>query len=153
MIWLFVALAAVLVFAIAAATVGREAFRLGHAPPATIFDLDEAVDHVADALPGPAQARLTYDDVRELIVAELDHLAGKGVLGPPGRDPRIMADGEEPVVVVDDDTLAAMLGHATELGLHVADEDVVQVADALHGYLADIGALGPKAPPPTGSRP
>lgn len=152
MIWLFVVLAAVLVFAIAAATVGREAFRLGHAPPPTIFDVDEAVQHVADVLPEPAQARLTYDEVRELIVAEIDHLAGKGVLGVPGRDPRILADGEHPVVVVDDDTVAAMLGHATGAGLDVADEDVVLVADALHGYLVDIGALGPQAPPPPGGR-
>jgi hypothetical protein len=146
-IWFFVVLAVVLVFAIAAATVGREAFRLGHAPPSTIFDLDEAVHHVADTLPDDVQARMTYDEVRELVLAELDHLEAKGVSAMPGHDPDVPDDTEEPVVVDDDDTVAAMLGHATETGLDVVDEDVVRVVEALHGYLVEIGAVGPQAPP------
>ena len=36
-------LIALLVFAIAAAFVGSEAFRLGHTPTTAVFDLDEAV--------------------------------------------------------------------------------------------------------------
>lgn len=151
MIWLFAALAAVLVFAIAAATVGGEAFRLGHAPPPTIFDLDEAVHHVADALPDEAQARMTYDEVRELVLAELDQLAAKGLSAMPGDEPDVGNGAEEPVVVDDDATVAAVLGHATETGLDVVDEDVVRVVDALHGYLAEIGAVGPPAPPGAGS--
>src|SRR5690606_28108033 len=83
-VWVFAVVAALLVFVIAAVTVGRESFRLGHAPPATIVDLDEAVDHVAEALPPTAQARLTYDEVRALIVAQLDHLRSKGLSARPG---------------------------------------------------------------------
>jgi hypothetical protein len=145
-VWLFALLAAVLVFAIAAATVGREAFRLGHQPPPTIFDLDEAVAQVADALPFEAQARLTYDEVRELIVAELDHLQDSGLLAEPGRD-LALPDGDTPdVVLADDDAVAVVLGRAEEAGLEVTDEDVYQVIAALHGYLTDIGAVGPPAP-------
>ena len=66
MAWVFVVIAAFLVFAIAAATIGREAFRLGHQPPPAIFDLDEAVLVVADALPEEVQGRLSYGDVRAL---------------------------------------------------------------------------------------
>lgn len=145
MVWLFAVVAALLVFAIAAATVGREAFRLGHQPPPTIFDLDEAVAIVADALPFEAQGRLTYDEVRELITAELDHLQDSGVLAQPGRDVAL-PDGDTPdVVLADDDAVAVVLGRAEEAGLEVTDEDVYQVIAALHGYLADIGAVGPPA--------
>lgn len=141
MIWIFLVLAAVAVFAIAAATVGREAFRLGHQPPATIFDLDEAVHHVADDLPEDAQARLTYDEVRELVLAELDHLRDKGVFGYPGEEPKPIDD----VVVSDDDAVAVLLGEASAEGLDVTDQDVFLVVESLHGYLAEIGAVGPRA--------
>jgi len=136
-IWLFFVLAALIVFAVAAATVGREAFRLGHEPPATIFDLDEAVDYVADDIPDDAQARLTYDEVRELVLAELDHLRDEGIFGYPGEEPR---PGDD-VVVSEDDAVALLLAE----GLDVVDEDVVLVVESLHNYLAEIGAIGPKA--------
>jgi hypothetical protein len=144
-IWLFVVLAALLVFAIAAVTVGREAFRLGHQPPATIFDVDEAVAHVADDLPFDAQARLSYDDVRRLIVAELEHLEDEGVLAEPGRDLAVTADGTPEVVLADDEAVAVVLGRAEEAGLEVTDEDVFEVIASLHTYLAEIGAVGPPA--------
>jgi hypothetical protein len=144
-VWLFVVLAAVLVFAIAAATVGREAFRLGHQPPPTIFDLDEAVAYVGDALPLESQARLTYDEVRELIVAELDHFERRGMLAPPGADVEL-AHGDTPdVVLADDDAVAVGLAEAEQAGLDVSDEDVFHVITALHGYLSEIGAVGPPA--------
>ena len=145
MVWLFALLAAVLVFAIAAATVGREAFRLGHQPPPTIFDVDEAVMHVADALPVEVQARLSYDEVRELILAELDHLQDSGVLAAPGRE-LALPEGDTPeVVVADDEAVAVVLGRAEEADLDVTDQDVYHVLAALHGYLAEIGAVGPPA--------
>jgi hypothetical protein len=138
-IWLFVVLAALAVFAVAAGTVGREAFRLGHQPPATIFDVDEAVHYVADDLPEEAQARITYEEVRELVLAELDHLRDEGVFALPGEEPDPKGDGD--VVVSEDETVAVLLGE----GLDVTDEDVVLVVDGLHRYLEEIGAIGPQA--------
>lgn len=165
MVWVFAVVAALLVFAIAAATVGREAFRLGHTPPPTIFDFDEAVIVVADALPVDAQGRLTYDDVRELVGAELDHLRRKGLLGLPGEEPGSTGTGDgddddgdddgdpgprdQPeVVVVDDDSVANAMREADAAGLDVTDDDVFLVIDALHAYLAEIGAVGPRAQGP-----
>lgn len=144
-IWVFAAVAAVLVFAIAAGTVGRETFRLGHQPPATILDVDEAVARVADVLPEEAQARLTYDDVRRLIVAQLDHLEDKGVLARHGEDVAVADGGTPDVVLADDDSVAVVLGRAEAEGLAVTDEDVFRVIAALHAYLEDIGAVGPPA--------
>jgi hypothetical protein len=152
MVWLFALLAALAVFAIAAVTVGREAFRLGHQPPATIFDLDEAVAHVADELPVAAQGRLTYDEVRTLIRAEIDHLQSKGLLAAPGREVELRGGATPDVVLADDEAVAVVLGEAEAAGLEVTDEDVYHVIDSLHGYLASIGAVGPRAmPPPSGN--
>ena len=131
------------VFAIAATFVGSEAFRLGHETPAAIFDLDEAVDAVADALPEGAQARLSYEDVRRLIVATLDHLRDKGVGALPGED--LPPAGDDEVVVEDDVALAAVLGAVEAQGLDVTDDDAAVVIQRLLGHLDEIGALGPRA--------
>lgn len=143
-VWVFVVIAAVLVFAIAAVTVGREAFRLGHTPPPTIFDFEEAVVVVADELPVEVQGRLSYDDVGELVGAELDHLRRRGLLALPGEEADGATAGAE-VVIDDDDSVANALREAEEGGLEVTDADVFLVIDALHAYLADIGAVGPRA--------
>jgi hypothetical protein len=147
-VWLFAVLAALAVFAIAAITVGREAFRLGHQPPPTIFDLDEAVGHVADDLPPEAQARLTYDEVRMLIRAEIEHLEDEGILAAPGQEVRLEGGATPDVVLADDEAVAVVLGRAEEAGLDVTDQDVYHVIESLHGYLASIGAVGPRAAPP-----
>jgi hypothetical protein len=144
MVLLFVLLGALLVFAIAAAFVGSEAFRLGHETPAAIFDLDEAVAAVGDELEPGAQARLTYPEVRALIVATLGHLRSKGLTALPGEDVDLTGSRPE-VVVADDDALAVVLGAVESQGLDVADEDAVEVIRALLVHLGRIGALGPRA--------
>lgn len=149
MIWVFVLVAAAMVLVVAAVTVGRETFRLGHEALTSIFDLDEAVMYVADSLPAEAQARLTHGEVRQLIRLQLEHLRAIGVLGLPGEEPGLSAgdgsDEELPLVVGDDDLVATLLGRAEADGLDVADDDAFWVVASLHRYLAEIGALGPEA--------
>ena len=65
---LFAVLAALAVFAIAAAAVGREAHRLDAVAPRAVYMLDEAVDFVCDRLPEESQARLTPEEVEQLLV-------------------------------------------------------------------------------------
>jgi len=127
--------------------VGREAFRLGHTPPSTIFDLDEAVHYVADDLPDEAQGRLTYDEVRTLVAAQLDVLRTRGVLADPGEELPMGSNGQHdlPVVIADDDAVATLLGEVEESGLEVTDHDVFLVVSSLNRYLASIGAVGPLA--------
>ena len=62
------------VFAIAAATIGREAHRLDAVSPRTIYDVDEAVAFVSDAVPAASQARLTPDEVRTLLRIHMGRL-------------------------------------------------------------------------------
>ena len=142
--WIFLVVGALLVFAIAAAFVGSEAFRLGHETPSAIFDMDEALQEVGDALPEEVQARLTYDEVRTLIAAVLAHLERKGLTAPPGEDVRVIGERDE-VVIADDDAVAVVLAAVDNAGLEVSDEDAYLVIHALLAHLDRIGALGPRA--------
>jgi len=144
--WAFAVVGALLVFAIAAAFVGRETFRLGHTPTTAIFDLDEAVLHVAEGLSDDAARGLTMDEVRELIRFSLDHLRAKGLTAMPGEE--LTFEGGPPVVVADDDAVAVVLGRADEAGMDVTDVAVVEVLDLLLDHLVEIGAVGPAVPPP-----
>ncbi len=144
MIWLIVVVGAVIVFAIAAAFVGSEAFRLGHTPTSAVFDLDEAVAAVADGLRDDTAAGLTYDEVRALIHYSLDHLRAKGISALPGEELTYDDDGP-PVVVADDDAVAVVLGRADAAGMVVTDDAVLEVLDLLLAHLVEIGAVGPAA--------
>jgi hypothetical protein len=142
--WIFLLVGALLVFVIAAVFVGSEAFRLGHETPSAIFDVDEALQAVGDALPDDVQARLTYAEVRQLITAGLQHLESKGLAAAPGRDVRVIGERDE-VVVAEEDAVAVVLGAVDNAGLEVSDEDAYEVIRGLLAYLDRIGALGPPA--------
>lgn len=143
-IWVFVVLGVLLVFAIAAGVVGSVSFSLGHEPQAAIFDVEEAVQVVADELPEAAQGRLTHSEVRTLILTTLDHLRDKGVTALPGEELAEL-DPDDDVVVDDDIVLADVLGAIEAQELDVVDEDAALVVHGLLRHLAGIGALGPKA--------
>jgi hypothetical protein len=140
----FAVIAAAAVFAIAAAFVGSESFRLGHETPAAIFDLDEAVQEVGERIPDEVQARLTYPEVRALIVATLGHLRSKGLTALPGEDVELGPSRPE-VTVADDDMVAIVLGAVESEGLDISDEDAFMVIRAFLAHLDAIGALGPRA--------
>ena len=142
MAWVVLIVGALVVFAIAAAFVGSEAFRLGHETPAAIFDVDEATEIVGDALPEDAQARLTYAEVRQLILAALDHLRAQGVGALPGED--VQAPDRD-VVVDDGNAIAVALRTVDQAGLEVSDADAALVIHHLLEHLRAIGALGPRA--------
>ena len=66
MIWLFVVLSALVAFVVAAVSVGSVvADQSSKARPA-VYDLNAAVDHVADRLPAEMTAVMTFDDVRQV---------------------------------------------------------------------------------------
>lgn len=147
MVWIFVVVGGLLVFAIAAAFVGSEAFRLGHTPTTAVFDLDEAVQVVGDGVSDVTAAGLTYDEVRTLIVFALEHFRSKGVSAMPGEEIGLEPLGP-PVVVADDDAVAVVLGRADDAGLEVTDDAVLEVLDLLLAHLVEIGAVGPSVEPP-----
>jgi len=141
----FALIAALLVFAIAAGTVGREAHRLDAVAPRAVYQLDEAVDFVADRLPPASQARLTPAEVDQLLRAHLRWLHEQGLQPDRAVDARQTID--ENVVVSEDALVAYLLAEAERAGIELLDDvDAVNVVDAHLAYFGAIGAIGPPAP-------
>jgi hypothetical protein len=134
--------AVVLVVVIALVAVGREAFTLSAQPKQAHFDLEEAVEFVADRLPDEVTAVLTYDDVRSILRWHLEYMRDRGV--PARRD---QLEGG-PVVVEDDEGIAWVLGKADEVGLEVTDAEVAIVLQTELVYFEAIGAIGGEVPEP-----
>lgn len=134
-----------IVFAIAAFVIGREARRLDAVPPQPTFDLDEAVQWVAENLPFEVSAVLSHDDVRRIIDWNLEFFRMKGVSGN-GHS----AESVGPVVVGGSETVDYVLARAEALGSPYTAVQVHAVLDAQLTYLEAIGAIGPEAPPDEG---
>ena len=131
-------------FVIAAVTIGREARRLDAVAPRVVWQMDEALEFVSARLPAETQARLTLNELGELLRAHMTWLHQRGL------QPDNVVDRPQDItneVVVDEVTLTAyLLQEATARGVEVLDDvDVVHVVDAHVAYFAAIGAVGPQA--------
>jgi hypothetical protein len=141
----FAVVAALLVFAIAAVVVGREAHRLDAVAPRAVYMLDEAVDFVCDRLPEESQARLTPGEVEQLLVFHMRWLHEQG-LQPDGVVDRPQSISE-PVVLTEDALTAYLIGEAEANDVALLDDvDAVNVVEAHLQYFEAIGAVGPQAP-------
>lgn len=140
---LAVLVAGVAVVLIALLVVGRETAFLASQPRQALFDVDEAVDFVADRLPLEVSARISYDDVRALVRFHLEHVAAAGA--PAER----WNAGRSRLVVVDDEEGAEVLmRRSIESGLELTPDDVAAVLGAELAYFDAIGAVGPPVPEP-----
>jgi hypothetical protein len=141
MMWIVVvAVVAVLVFAIAAGTIGRETHRLDSEAPAPSLDLVDAVDWISERLPGDVASQLSYEDVRDIVTWYLYDLQREGLEQRVG--------GNDALVVVDDDwELDTLIARGTVHGRTFTHAQVRAVLDGELGYLAAIGAVGPLADP------
>ena len=140
----FSVLAALASFVIAAVVIGREARRLDSVAPRAVYDLDQAIEFVADWLPAETQARLTFDELRVLLKLHMRWIHDKGLQPADVIDrPQDITD----VIVLGEETLTAyLLGKAEESRIEVLDDvDVVHVVRAHLAYFEMIGAVGPSA--------
>ncbi len=140
LLWSVLAFAAVLV--IAAVVVGREARRLAALPPRPVFDLDEAVEWVADHVPFEVSAVLSHDDVRQILQWNLEYFRARGVSANGGEWSAPAAD----VVVGDAETVGFVLERAGSAHLEYTPGQVKAVLEAQLAYLEAIGAVGPVRP-------
>lgn len=146
------------VVAIALVAVGRVTADLAEEPPPSVFDLDEAVDYVAERLSFEASAQLSYDEVRQVIGWHLDYLEAKGIATEAGEMDVEQADAAResadadaaaadeppdlPIVADENEGIAYVLGKASDAGIDIDDVRIVEVADATMAYLEAIGAIG-----------
>jgi hypothetical protein len=143
---LFVILSVLCVFVIAAVTIGREARRLDAVAPRAVYQIDLAVDWVADQLPEDTQARLTEDELRALLVAHMNWMHARGLL--PEKVTDRPQDIDSPVIVDETTVAAYLLGEAERLGVTILDDvDIVRVVDSHLLFFDAIGAVGPETTP------
>ena len=137
-------IAALLVFVIAAVIIGREARRLDSVAPRAVYELEQATQFVADNLPSETQARLTFAELRKLLVFHMRWLHDKG-LQPAGVVDRRQDIVDE--VVIDEQTLTAyLLDVAEKNNIEILDDvDAVYVVKAHLKYFDAIGAIGPQS--------
>jgi len=141
---LFIVLAAIFTFVLAAVVIGREAHRLDALSPRVVYVEEQALSFVADRLPEDTQGRLTLDELQHLLTYHLRWLNQKGL--QPDRVIDRRQDIDEEVVVEGDSLAAYLLGEAERDGIDIIDDvDVVRVVDAHQDYFDAIGAVGPLA--------
>ena len=144
MIWLFIVIAAVGVFLIAALTIGREARRLDAMAPRAVYQLEQATDFVAMSLSETTQARLTMEELEQLLVMHMNWLHSKGLLPDKAVDHR--QDDTTRLVVTEESLIAYLLGESDRAGIQIMDDvDLVNVTESHLAYFEAIGAVGPAA--------
>lgn len=144
MVWLFVLGSVLIAFVVAAVAVGSvTAQQAGKSRPA-VYDLNVAVDHVADRLPAEITAVISFDDVRQVLLWHLAFLEEKGVASY-ATDADVSSSL---VVVTDDEPIAYILGRADDAELDVTDDQVVAILTAQEDYYRRIGAFGPEVSGP-----
>ena len=147
MIWLIVAVGAVLVVAIAFVSVGIAVGRLETETAPAVYRLAEAVEYVADHLPDEVTARISYDDVRTVLGWHLDWFASVGLATSHGQelgDPAVAVDE----MAVGDTEAAYDAVVARSMSEGGPDPvDVVCILEAQLAYLDEIGALSAGEPP------
>lgn len=126
-------------FVIAALSVGMVTNSLATRPRRSVYDLEEAMNFVADRLPAEVTSQITFDDLQQVLLFHCDYLAAKGVASPKAAD-TITSDL---VVVPDDEPIAYVLGAVESAGLDISDEQVLAILDAETEYYRAIGLFGP----------
>ena len=140
----YLAVSTVAVFVIAAIVVGREAHRLDAVAPRSVYIPEEAAEFVAEYISAESQARLTPDDLDQLLRFHMRWLHSKGLQPSNVVDRR--QDITTPVVISETNLTAYLLGEAERNGVEIiADIDAVNVVDGHLAYFEAIGAVGPRA--------
>ena len=123
--------------------VGGVVGRLRTEPPRNIFEHDEALEFVAQALPDELTAELSYEDVQRIMRLHLDYLHAEGVARSGGDLPT--AGG--PQVVDSEDAVGSILRRAALVDFFPKPDAVRRVVDAQLAYFEAIGAIAPVTEP------
>ena len=148
MIWVFVAVGAVLTVAIALFAVSRVTTRLALTEARSVYDIEEATEWVADRLPDELSGKLSHEDVQAILFWHLDYLRQEGLatygrVDETAEEARHEIDEGDIGPVIEEDTAVDYVLAAADSSDHDIDAvDVVVVLDLEIGYLQAIGAIG-----------
>ncbi len=139
--WIFFGVGALVVAVIAFVAVGQAVGRLEVERNPAVYDLNDAVLWIAQRLPEEVTARISYDDVTQVLKWHLDWFQDVGVASSHGQElatERVRIDG---AVAADEAAIDAIVARSMASGGPEA-VDVVCVLDLQYRYLAAIGAVG-----------
>lgn len=153
-----------LVVVIGLVLVGRETARLAGSARPAVFDMEQAVDFIAERISPEAQGRLSHEDVRWILLADADLLEEASVepearfpwsrpVAVAGRPLDLVSGADQapdPDAVVDQDVAVARILQAADAAARdVDDADVAEVLEQRLAYLERIGAVGGRVDDPT----
>ncbi len=136
--WIWIVPLAIGTFVIAAVSVGSVTADLSVKPRRSVYDLNEAIQYVADDLPDELTARISFEEVEAVLRLHNQFLMDKG-LASTRTDEDLH---EELLIVTDDEQLGWILGEVEKAELELSDTDVVQILESERGYYSAIGAFG-----------
>jgi hypothetical protein len=141
----FAVIALVIVVLVALVAVGGVVGRLEAEPARNVFDNNESVEFVAQALPESLTAELSYDEVQRILRLHNDYLHARGV-SRSGGDLGTSGSGG-PQVIDADDGIAYVLERASYVGYFPRPDAVRAVIAAQLAYFEAIGAVAEVEPP------
>ncbi|MEY2474089.1 MAG: hypothetical protein QOK28_3418 [Actinomycetota bacterium] len=131
-----------IVFAIAAGAIGREAQKLDAVPARPVFDPDEATTWIAERLPPQVTATLSYAELGYIVQWTLDLLRQRAAVARTSGE---VPDAGETAVIDVDSAADHAITEAMALGLDLHRQDVRAAVEQVLVYLETIGAIGPEA--------
>jgi hypothetical protein len=137
------ALVVAVVLLIAVYVLRRELARMGAHPPPQVFDVDDAVEYVAQRVSDEFAASITVEGVRQIIELQIRFFAVKSA-SRNGSTP----GAKGPVVVGHGETVQWILDRAAEEGVEYSVDQVRTVVELQLEYLEAIGAIGDELPGP-----
>ena len=145
MLWVFVALAAVVVVAVARYTVAAVSARLANTEAVAVYDLSAATEFVRLSLPAEIGERAGPETVALVLAWHLDHLRRRGVAAFGEADAMATGAARAPRRSEPDEALDSLLRRAAGEGIELDALDAVVILELNARYLASIGAVGDQA--------
>ncbi|MCH7788477.1 MAG: hypothetical protein IH940_03450 [Acidobacteria bacterium] len=148
--FVIIAVAVVAVVAVALGAVGAVSAELSNTPAPVVLDLTHEVDWIAQRLPDESAARLSLDEVKQILYWHLEYVGYQGATDDPDLIADFanvgveMPDVEVPVAKFDDAT-DYVVERALTSGDEIGSLDAVVVLNLHTEYLGLLGALGPQA--------
>lgn len=147
MLIVLLVLAAVGVFVTAAIAVGAAVNRTAAQPPPAVLQVDDAVDWIAERVPFEVAAEISHEDVRQILLWQLDFFDSIGLAAGRGAElgGEAVPAGHEIVVADEQDAVDYVVEQAQASRREISPLHVVCVLDLQMQYLREIGAVGVRA--------
>ena len=143
MIWLFLLLGVFLVVAIAFVCIGSTTRRLEQNVFPVVFELEDAIDWIAEQLPVEAASQLTHDEVGTIARWWLEYFDQNGLATTHGLELGDQALSDETIekVIEIDDAVDFVVERSLNEEQPLDSVAVVVVVDLLRIYLTEMGAI------------